>query len=313
MVQTRLVPIAAVILTALVCSVAAQPDFSDWSSPENLGTVINSASNEQGPTLSKDRLSLYFSSNRPDGAGGFDIFVSQRSSVDEPWGAPVNLGVGVNSSADDTASNLSRDGHWLFFMSRRPGSLANAMGVVGFDIWVSYREHVHDDFDWQPPVHLDPPVNSGSFDQSPFLFDNDEAGVLQLFFTRSILATGNDLFVATLQGDGTFGVPVPVAELNSTVSDAGTSVRFDGLEVFFLSRRAGGLGNSDLWTATRNHPLDPWSSPVNLGAVVNSSALDFDPHIDSSREALYFTSDRTGGLGGQDLYVTTRAKGNRSK
>jgi hypothetical protein len=63
-----------------------------------------------------------------------------------------------------------------------------------------------------------------------------------------------------------------------------------------------------LWTATRSTPNDRWSTPVNLGGLVNSAELDFDPHIDASRETLYFTSTRAGGFGGQDLYVTTRAK-----
>jgi hypothetical protein len=192
-------------------------------------------------------------------------------------------------------------------MSRRPGSLPNSLGVIGFDIWVSYREHVHDDFDWQPPMHIEPPVASPSFDQSPFFFDNDDVGVPQLFFTRTT-PSGNDIFVSNLLPDGTFGPPTLVPELNSTAGDAGSSVRFDGLEVFLFSRRPGGLGASDLWTATRNTVFDPWSTPINLGALVNSVDLDFDPHIDSSREALYFASTRAGGFGGQDLYVTTRTK-----
>jgi WD40-like Beta Propeller Repeat len=310
MAATRFVPITGVFLTVLVGSMTAQPGFSAWSAPVNLGPFINSADNEQGPALSKDRLSLYFSSNRSGGRGLSDLYVSQRNSVNEAWGAPLNLDV-VNSNADETAPNISRDGHWLFFMSRRTGSLANAAGVIGFDIWVSYRAHVHDDFDWQPPVHLEPPVNSNSFDQSPFFFDNEDVGVPQLFFTRTT-PTGNDIFVSNLLPDGTFGPPTLVSELNSTFSDAGASVRFDGLEVFFFSRRPG-FGNSDLWTATRDTVFDLWSTPVNLGALVNSAALDFDPHIDSSREALYFVSDRAGGVGGQDLYVTTRTKQKPSK
>ena len=103
-------------------------------------------------------------------------------------------------------------------------------------------------------------------------------------------------------------IPLLVSELNSPLADAGASVRFDGLEVFFFSRRTGGFGNSDLWTATRNTPTDPWSTPLNLGPLINSVDLDFDPHIDTSRETLYFTSTRPGGYGGQDLYVTTRTK-----
>ena len=307
MVLTRFVPITCVFFTVLVCSMTAQPTFSDWSAPVNLGPVINSSDNEAGATLSRDRLALYFASNRPGGFGLADLFVSQRASVEDPWGLPVNLGPVLNSAAEDTNPNLSRDGHWLFFMSRREGSLPNLAGVVGFDLWVSYREHVHDDFDWQPPVHLEPPVNSPSFDQFPFFLDNDDVGIPQLFFTRTT-PTGNDIFVSNLLPDGTFSSPTPVSELNSPLSDAGASVRFDGLEVFFFSRRTGGFGNSDLWTATRSTAKDPWSTPVNLGALVNSVELDFDPHIDSSRETLYFTSTRAGGLGGQDLYVTTRAK-----
>lgn len=151
-------------------------------------------------------------------------------------------------------------------------------------------------------------MNSPSFDQFPFFFANDDAGIKQLFFTRTTPITGNDIFVSDLLPDGTFGPPVLVSELNSPLSDAGASVRFDGLEVFFFSRRTGGVGNSDLWTATRDSASHPWSTPVNLGALVNSVDLDFDPHIDSSRGALYFTSTRVGGFGGQDLYVTTRTK-----
>ena len=60
--------------------------YSDWSAPVNLGPAINSASSDQGPAISKDGLSLYFTSNRSGGLGGFDMYVSQRTSVDDPWG-----------------------------------------------------------------------------------------------------------------------------------------------------------------------------------------------------------------------------------
>jgi len=291
----------------LVSSPTAAPKFSAWSEPINLGPVVNSDFNDAGPALSKNGLSLYFSSNRPGGVGLADLFVCQRNSAEEPWGLPMNLGAVVNSTADDNTPNLSRDGHWLYFMGRRPGSLPNSLGVIGFDIWVSYRERVHDDFDWQTPMHVEPPVASPSFDQSPFFFDNDALGVPQLFFTRTT-PSGNDIFVSDLLADGTFAPPTAVWELNSPAGDAGASVTFDGLEVFLYSRRPGGFGASDLWTATRDTVFDPWSPPTNLGTLVNSVELDFDPHIDSSREALYFASTRAGGLGGQDLYLTTRAK-----
>ena len=110
-----------ILLAVLVSYTSAQPNFSDWSAPVNLGAVINSTAEDAGPSLSKDRLSLYFHSARTGGFGLTDLWVSQRSSEEEPWGAPINLGEVINT-ADDLMPNLSRDGHRLFFVSRRPGT-----------------------------------------------------------------------------------------------------------------------------------------------------------------------------------------------
>lgn len=84
-------------------------------------------------------------------------------------------------------------------------------------------------------------------------------------------------------------------------------VRFDGLEAFFFSTRPG-FGMADMWTATRETVFDSWSAPVNMGAPLKTGAIDQRPYIASDRVTLYFASDRPGGLGGLDLYVTTRSK-----
>src|SRR5262249_28025479 len=78
--------------------------------------------------------------------------------------------------------------------------------------------------------------------------------------------------------------------------------------VFFFSTRPGGVGGVDLWTATRETVFDQWSTPTNLGSPVNTLAADTAPYIAADRETLYFASNRQGGLGQQDLYVTTRKK-----
>ena len=53
-----------VVVLSQLSYTTAQPHYSDWSAPVNLGPVINTTANESGPTLSKNGLSLYFSSNR---------------------------------------------------------------------------------------------------------------------------------------------------------------------------------------------------------------------------------------------------------
>ena len=65
----------------------AAPGYGVWSAPANLGLPVNTQFSESGPHPSKDGLTLYFSSTRPDGSfGAEDLWVSQRASTDAPWG-----------------------------------------------------------------------------------------------------------------------------------------------------------------------------------------------------------------------------------
>jgi hypothetical protein len=91
---------------AFPISVAAASNPAEWSTPVNLGPVVNSAANDLAAELSKDGLSLYFASNRPGGAGANDLYVSQRTTVNDPWRAPTNLAM-LNSSFGDAGPHLS--------------------------------------------------------------------------------------------------------------------------------------------------------------------------------------------------------------
>src|SRR5256884_5059084 len=96
--------------------------------------------------------------------------------------------------------------------------------------------------------------------------------------------------------------------LNSSGRDSRTAIRRDGLEIFLASDRAGGLGDRDLYVSTRASALDAWSTPLNLGPVVNSAARDGAPALSFDGTTLYFFSGRLGGFGGSDFYVTTRQR-----
>ncbi len=295
-------------LAAAFPSPALAGTYSDWGTPVNLGCgVINSASNDFGPGISKDGLSLYFASDRQAPGGPADIYVSQRQSVDAPWGTPTIV-PNVNSEFGENAVSLSRNGHWMFFNSNRPG------GFGDVDIWASYRAHVHDDFDWQTPVNLGAGVNSTAFEAGASYFEND-GGTPQLFFGRgassAAQASTTRIMVAELLSDGTFGNANEVNELNlpPPYGSQRPSIRFDGLEIFFFSNRPGGSGGSDIWVAKRTSVLDSWDAPTNLGSPVNTIAAEFNPHISANGFALYFASTRSdGACGGFDIYVTTRTR-----
>jgi len=292
------------LVLAHVPSAQAQK-YSDWSAPVNLGSVINSAVNDQQPAISKDGLSLYFASNRSGGLGGFDMYVSQRASVDDPWSSPLNLGSTVNTTFDEGNPAFSRDGHMMFFQSKRLPSFG------GIDLWVSYREHTHDDFDWQPAVNLGPGVNSAADDNGPSYFENEEGGAPQLYFgsSRPGGLGAADIYVSEQTADGSFGPAVLVPELSSPMLENDPSIRHDGLEIFFQSARVGSIGlSNDLWVATRESTLDVWSTPVNLGNTINTTALEQNPYLSSDSTTLFLSSDRPGGSGGPDLYIMTRTK-----
>lgn len=283
---------------------AAGPHYTGWSAPVNLGPTINSASTEFGPALSKDGLSLYFTSNRPGGFGGLDIWVSQRQAKDAAWGTPVNLGASINTVANDFVPAFSRDGHWMFFASTRTGGYGMA------DVWASWRPQTHNDFGWEAPINLGPNVNTAFNDNGVGYFENADRGAPQLFFgsNRPGGLGGTDLYVSSLQADGSWGPATLIPELNSTADDNRPNIRHDGLEIFFYSARAEGAGGVDLWTATRATVDAAWSTPVNLGAPVNTNATELHPYLAADAETLFFSSDRPGGFGGLDLYVTTRSK-----
>ena len=125
-----------------------------WGTPENLGPVVNSASHESEPSISSDGLSLYFSSERPGGDGGSDLYFTTRPTKNANWGAPVNLGPVVNSSSNDMNPCISADGLALFFRSGRPA------GYGLSDIYLTTRASTSDP--WSEPVNLGPIINNSA-------------------------------------------------------------------------------------------------------------------------------------------------------
>lgn len=281
----------------------AGPDYSDWTDAQKIDEIganhpdVNTPFLDGCPIQSPDGLSLYMASNRPGGLGGLDIWVSTRSSVDAPWGAPVNLGEPVNSAADDFCPTPIHDGG-LLFVSRE--ALPGACGMG--DIYFTRRNPSHG---WSEPERLacaPEGPNSTLDEQGPSYIQG------RLYFSRSSASVPGDLFVSVQNADMSFGPAVPIAELNDVAgNDIQPNVRKDGLEIVFSSNRTGTIGGQDIWAATRLSVDHPWSPPVNLGPTVNTTAGETRPSLSWDAEQLLF-GRAPGPEGMSDIFVTTRTK-----
>lgn len=97
-----------------------QPD-GDWGPAINLGPVINTEEDEDGPFFDFDGKTLHFSSKGHKGIGGFDIFTSVFDSIAKTWTEPKNIGYPINTSDDDIYFVLSGDGRHGYYASVKEG------------------------------------------------------------------------------------------------------------------------------------------------------------------------------------------------
>ena len=283
--------LATIGLTAMLAmpGPVAAKQFSAWADP-GLVPGVNTASLEGCAMQSPDGLSLYFASNRSGGVGGLDIWVAHRPSTSHPWHTPENLGTPINSTSDELCPTPVR-GKGLFFISARSG------GYGGGDIYFARLNPAHG---WTVPMNLGSGVNSGAGEAGPSYFEAD--GHAFLYFS-----SGPDIYASEQASDGSWGSAAPVTELNSASGDFRPNVRKDGLEIVFDSNRTGTIGGQDLYTATRESVDDPWSTPTNLGNVVNTTASEVRGSFSWDAGVLYFGRN-PGPVGSMDLYFMTRTR-----
>lgn len=177
-----------------------------WSQPFNLNSPVNSVYWESQPSISADGRVLFFSSSRPGGFGGKDIWYSVLDT-NSLWRKPVNMGNVINSVGDEMSPFIHFDGQTLYFSSD------GRAGMGGFDM---YMTRMNKDSTWTEPQNLGYPINTY----------NDEMGLViesggQKAFFSSVRdkSKGKDIFYFNLDESLR---PNPVSYLRGRVIDKET-------------------------------------------------------------------------------------------
>ena len=248
----------------------------------------NTAVSEEDGWLSPDERTLWVTTVRPEGVGGYDIWRATRDDIDEPFGAAVVVPV-INSTSNDERATLSGDALTMFFASNRPG------GVGSFDIMVAVRDNALVDFGPAAPLAN---VNSAVSESAPAV----TADGSEIYFA-SDRSGAADIYRATAGVGGAFDAAVAVAEINDPDAADGSPVPSpDGLALYFASERD---GVSDVYVATRSTRDDGFGEPVALAGIA-SPALEWPVSISGDGCRLVIGSNRPG-EGGYDLWVATRS------
>ncbi|MFN0049237.1 MAG: hypothetical protein ACKVOU_08955 [Cytophagales bacterium] len=129
----------------------SRKEGATWSMPFKLGFNINSPYLESSASISSDGNTLYFTSNRPGGFGGLDIYKSKKGK-NGVWGNAENLGQDINTKLDEESPFINSEGRILYFSSK-----GHAPNMGGFDI---FRSELNENGKWKKPENMKYPINT---------------------------------------------------------------------------------------------------------------------------------------------------------
>lgn len=253
---------------------------------------LSSTSFDGTPTLTADLLDVFFKSDRPGSMGDQDLWTAHRTSVAAPWGVATAV-TELNTAAADASPEISADGLTLWFSSNRAGGLGD------YDVYVATRPSRDQPFG-APSIVTE--LSTASLDEG--LFVSPSGLIAYLHSTRSGSAAA--IYRATRASTSDpWSTPVVVGELAAFGDNQNPWVSPDDCTIYFASDHAGGLGEHDLFYATRGVPGAPFGTPQPLTSL-DSANDDEDPWVSPDQRTILIVSDRPGAGVAYDIYQSSR-------
>ncbi len=260
---------------------------------ENLGSAINTEYPDYGAVVNIDESILFYTSRRPTTTGGernpLDMMFFEDTywsiNKNNKWLSNKNIGKQVNTNGHDAVVGLAPDGQtMILYRDENNGDL----------FWTSSKGE-----QWSNPVAFPAPINSKYQESSASFSYNGK----RLFFVsdRPGGYGGKDIYYCDMDQSGKWGQIFNLGNVVNTADDEiGVFVQADGKTIYFSSEGHQGMGSFDVFKTVFENGRS--TKPENLGYPINSPGQDVFFSIGASGRNAYFSSDRSEGLGDQDIY-----------
>ncbi len=265
------------------------------SLPEPVAPV-NSEYGDYTPQVNPTGTRLYFTSVRP---GGFD-FVEDSSTLTDfgediyfstrivgKWYAPELLPSPINSMGDDFGSAFTGDEQTMVYVRCGSGTIGNC------DLYITQLAGK----EWTEPVNMGNVINSKDWDSQPTISSDGN----RIIFTsaREGGYGGSDLYMSELNHLGEWGIPQNLGStVNTPLNDNSPYLAPDGKTLYYATEGHPGFGGTDIFYCVFEN--GKWSTPINLGAPINSGGDDTNFSI-SAQGVAYFASSKAND-GNYDIY-----------
>ncbi len=262
----------------------------------NLGPNVNSENAEYGPLISSDETILIYTSRRvsegngmdPTGQPFEDIYYCDRDEKGN-WLKSKKLPGKANTPKHDAAVGLSPGGDRLFLYRSHENN-------IGGDI---YETDLRDG-EWTVPIRMPDEINnmqtiepsaSLSLDGRTFYFSSNRDGGYG----------GFDIYRVVMLPTGKWSEPINLGPVvNTPYNDDGPFIHPDGKTLYFSSEGHKNMGGYDIFKTILTD--SSWTAPVNLGFPTNTTKDDVYFVISANEQHAYYSSDKEGGFGDQDIY-----------
>ena len=218
-----------------------------------------------------------------------------------------NLGININSDLPELRPTISADGNLLFFICQNHPANTKFRSVPNSqDIWYSKRDSLGN---WCEARHMRSPLNSTHYNAVYWISPDNNRILIRGAFTEGAFL-GKGVSMSRLQADSTWSAPDMLYIKNYEKYDngrqSGATMAHDGQTLLLYMTPERGSPENDLYVCflTAN---GSWTEPKSLGKKINLPGYDeMTPYLAADGVTMYFSSNRPGGLGDNDIWMTKR-------